>query len=252
MIYIKSEFDISNIKKACDIWKFTKNELIKYIKEGISLNQIDEFARNIIESKGAICTFKDYYGFKGNICLSVNDVVIHGVPSEYILKNKDMLSLDIGVTYNNYVCDSAFTVIIGENEEAEKINKVCYQSLLEGINQIKPGNKIGDISNAIQTYVEKEGYHILPDFGGHGCGIKLHEDPIILNYGTRDSGPILREGMIICLEPMILTGLSDYYIDKKDKWSVKSKNKKLTCHWEHMILVTKNGYEILTLDEEKE
>lgn len=252
MIYIKSEYDINNIKKACDIWKHTKSELTKYIKEGISLNQIDEFAKQIIESKGATCTFRDYHGFKGNICLSVNDVVIHGVPSEYILKKSDMLSLDIGITYNNYICDSAFTIIIGENEEAEKISKVCYESLLEGISKIKPGNKIGDISNAIQVYVENENYHILKDFGGHGCGIKLHEDPMILNYGNKNSGPTLKEGMIICIEPMIMTGSSDYYIDKKDKWSVRSKNGKLTCHWEHMILVTKDGYEILTLDEKKE
>ncbi|MGL4647177.1 MAG: type I methionyl aminopeptidase [Mycoplasmoidaceae bacterium] len=248
MIYIKSAFDISNIKEACKIWLWVKAKLLDYIKAGKTLKAIDLYAAELITSKSAICTFKDYQGFGGHICTSVNDVIIHGVPNSYALQEGDMLTLDIGVTFNNYVCDAAFTVIIGKNEEAEKISKVCYQALLEGIKVIKPRNSIGDISHAIETYVNDHGYQVLKDFGGHGCGIKLHEDPIILNYGKKGQGAILKPGMVICLEPMILTDSDQYYIDPKDQWSVKAKNHKLTCHWEHMILVTDDGYEILTLE----
>ncbi len=248
MIYIKSSYDIENIKKTCKIWIWVKKKLYDFIKEGKSLIEIDSYAKDLIESKNAFCTFKNYNGFEGNICLSVNEVIIHGVPTKYTLKKNDILTLDIGITYNGYICDAAFTIIIGNNEEAIKLSEVCYESLLKGIEQVKPGNKIGDISFAIQNHVEKNGYFILENFGGHGCGIKLHEDPIILNYGKKNTGPILKEGMIICIEPMIMIESNEYFIDQKDKWSVKSKNNKMTCHWEHMVLVTSDGYEILTLE----
>lgn len=247
MIYIKSNYEIEQIKKACSVWKEVRDKLTSFIKEGVSLLEIDEYARKLIEDeRGCKACFHNYNGFPGHICVSVNDVVIHGVPTNYKLKYQDMVTCDIGVEYNSYICDAAFTVIIGENHEAQKISDVCYNSLFEGIKQIKPDNTIGDISYAIQSYVESNGYKVISDFGGHGCGKKLHEDPIILNYGNKGSGAKLRPGMIICIEPMILTDNNAYYIDKKDNWSVISRNHKLTCHWEHMVLVTENGYEILT------
>lgn len=247
MIYIKSNYEIEQIKKACSIWKEVRDKLTSFIKEGVSLLEIDEYARKLIEDdNGCKACFHNYNGFPGHICISVNDVVIHGVPTNYKLKYQDMVTCDIGVEYNSYICDAAFTVIIGNNSEAQKISDVCYNSLIEGIKQVKPNNTIGDISHAVQNYVEANGYKVISDFGGHGCGKKLHEDPIILNYGNKGSGAKLRPGMIICIEPMILTDNNAYYIDRKDNWSVISKNHKLTCHWEHMVLVTKDGCEILT------
>lgn len=247
MIYIKSNYEIEQIKKACSIWKEVRDKLTSFIKEGVSLLEIDEYARKLIEDdNGCKACFHNYNGFPGHICISVNDVVIHGVPTNYKLKYQDMVTCDIGVEYNSYICDAAFTVIIGDNSEAQKISDVCYNSLIEGIKQVKPNNTIGDISHAVQNYVEANGYKVISDFGGHGCGKKLHEDPIILNYGNKGSGAKLRPGMIICIEPMILTDNNAYYIDRKDNWSVISKNHKLTCHWEHMVLVTEDGCEILT------
>lgn len=245
MIYLKSNYEIEQIKKACSVWKKVRQALIENAAVGKSLIELDELARKVTIENDCATPFHQYRGFPGYNCISVNDVVIHGVPTNYKLKDKDMVTFDVGVAYNGYICDAAFTVIIGDNVEAQKINDVCYKSLIEGIKQIKPGNRIGDISNAIEQYVVSNGYYILEDFGGHGCGRKLHEDPIILNYGAKNSGPIIKPNMVLCIEPMILTEDASYYIDK-DKWSVIASNHKLSCHWEHMVLVTDEGYEILT------
>lgn len=246
MIYIKSSYEIQQIKKACEVWKKIRQAILETAKVGMSLKELDLLAYQIATENGCICPFNGYQGFKGNICISVNEVVIHGVPTNYIIKENDLITFDVGTSYNSYICDAAFTMVFGDNQLAHDINQVCYQSLLEGIEMVAPNNKTGDISNAVQTYVESKGYKLLKDFGGHGCGKKLHEDPLILNYGEKNTGTVLRPGMVICIEPMILTDDDRYYIDKKDKWSVIARNKKLTCHWEHMILVTPTGHEVLT------
>lgn len=246
MIYIKSQYEIEQIKKACEVWKKIRDAIQSEAKVGVSLKRLDNLAKEIAHQNGCICPFNGYNGFMGNICISVNEVVIHGVPSNYKIKENDLITFDVGTSYNGYICDAAFTMIFGDNKEAHQINKICYESLLEGIKQVKPNNKIGDISFAVQNYVESNGYKILKDFGGHGCGKKLHEDPLILNYGKKNTGHTLVPGMVICIEPMILTDDARYYIDSNDEWSVIAKNKKLTCHWEHMILVTDQGHEILT------
>lgn len=246
MIFIKSKYDIEQIERASTVWKKVRDDFFKFVKSGISLKELDLRAKSIIESNNCKCAFYKYNGFPGNICISVNDVVIHGIPNDYVLKNGDIVTFDVGVDYNTYICDAAFTMVIGKNEEAEKINKICYESLMEGIKKAIPNNYVGDISNAIENFVTKNGYKVIQDFGGHGCGKKLHEDPMILNYGKPKTGAILKPGMVICIEPMILTDRNEYYIDEKDKWSVISKNHKLTCHWEHMVLITNQGNKILT------
>lgn len=245
MIYLKSDYEIKEIKKACEVWKKVKQVLLENTTPGKSLIELDELAKKVTIENGCSTPFHQYRGFPGYNCISVNDVVIHGVPTNYKLKDKDIVTYDVGVAYNGYICDAAFTVVLGNNLEAQKINDVCYNSLMEGIKQIKPNNRVGDISNAIEQYVTSNGYYILEDFGGHGCGRKLHEDPIILNYGAKGSGPLLKPNMVLCIEPMILTDDASYYIDK-DKWSVIASNHKLSCHWEHMVLVTQDGCEILT------
>ncbi|MGL4768768.1 MAG: type I methionyl aminopeptidase [Mycoplasmoidaceae bacterium] len=246
MIIVKSSFDIDRIRETCKIWKKIRSKFFEIVKEGISLKELDEIAKSIIIENGATASFFNYQKYKHNICTSVNEVVIHGVPNNYKLKNGDLISIDVGVTYNNYICDAAYTIIVGSNKDAEYISKVCYDSLIAGIKAIAPGARIGDISNSIYTVVEKAGFKILEDFTGHGCGKKLHEDPIIPNYGEKSTGMKLVPGMVLCIEPMIMTDSNHYFISKKDKWSVIAKNKKLTCHWEHMVLVTNSGYEILT------
>jgi methionyl aminopeptidase len=161
-------------------------------------------------------TFLNYGGFPKNICISVNDELIHGIPNERIIKDKDMVTFDIGVTYQNHVCDSAFTIIIGENKEAEKINKATLECLYSTIDIIKPGVRVGDLGNMTQTIAKKNGYEVIKDFSGHGCGNFLHEDPPIFNFGMKGQGIKLVKNMIICIEPMLLTDSDEYFIDKKN------------------------------------
>lgn len=246
MIFIKSDAEILKIRKACDVWKKIKVALEKHIQPNVSLKELDLISRKITLENNCNSPFHNYKGFPGFNCFSVNEVVIHGVAIDYKLKEFDIITCDIGVSYEGYICDAAFTVVIGNNQKALKINQVCKDSLYESLKYIKPNNYIGDISNAIETFVKRNGYYVIKDFGGHGCGRKLHEDPIILNYGMPKTGPRLRQNMVICIEPMILTNSDEYYISKKDNWSVIAKNHELTCHWEHMVLVTEKGYEVLT------
>lgn len=246
MIYIKSEYDISQIKLAADIWKKIKIELIKQTKPGISLLQLDKIANTIAIENKATCSFYQYQGFEGHICISVNEQLIHGVPNNYIIKKGDLVTFDVGVTYNNYICDAAFSVLVEPiSENAQRIYDATLDCLQKALEQIKPDNYTGDISYAIELCAKKHGFEVIKDYGGHGCGIKIHEDPIILNYGQQKTGAKLKPGMIICIEPMLLTKSDQYKIDTNG-WTVIAKNNKLTCHAEYMVLVTKTGYENLT------
>jgi methionyl aminopeptidase len=247
MIIIKTQHDIEQIKIAAEIWKKVKKRAESLIRPGITTLALDEEIGKAITSYDAVPTFLGYNGFKRNVCISVNEQLIHGVANNYIIKPSDKITVDIGVTYNNYIVDAAFTKILEPVKlEDEKINKITLKALMESIKVIKPGIKTGLISNTIQKVVEGAGYHIIKDFSGHGCGIQLHEDPQIPNYGDVEDGTVLKQNMIICIEPMVMQDSDDYEIDKIDKWTVRAKNKKTTCHWEHMVLVTEKGFEVLT------
>jgi methionyl aminopeptidase len=178
--------------------------------------ELDILIGNEIKRLGGTPTFYKYGDFPNNICISVNDELIHGIPSQYKIKNGDMVTFDIGVTYNEYVCDSAFTIIFGANEEAQKISDATYESLMETIKIIKSQVYTGDLGNVTEKIAKKYGYEVVKDFSGHGCGKKLHEDPSILNYGSINSGVKLVEGMTICIEPMLLTGSDEYYIENNE------------------------------------
>ncbi len=248
---IKSTQDIELIKKAAAIWKETRSALIAATKPGISLLELDAIAKETIEShEFATCAFFGYGGFPGHICISVNDCIIHGVPNEYIIKDGDSVTFDVGVKYADHFCDAAFTVLVGNvSQEAIDISQVCYESLMQAINIIKPGTSTYDITCVIQDYVEGKGYEVIRNFTGHGCGNQLHEEPAISNYRSPEFNLTkvkLQPGMVICIEPMIMTDSNKYVIDEKNKWSVSAKNKKLTSHWEHMVLVTETGCEVLT------
>ena len=247
MIYLKSEKDIQGIKLAAAIWKKVKAALIQATKPGVSTKELDKIAADVIYENKATPSFYKYEGFPGYICISVNEQLIHGIANEYILRKSDIITFDIGVTYKGYVCDAAFSIVLdSNNKEALDIQKATLECLEEGIKQVIPGNTIGDISYAIEQTATNHGYQLIKDFGGHGCGLHVHEDPIILNYGTPHTGVKLRQGMVLCIEPMLMIDSDEYVIDASNHWTVSSKNKKLTCHEEHMVVVTSNGCEVLT------
>ncbi len=249
MIYIKTEKDLVGIRKAAVIWKKVKAELRKQTRPGISTKKLDKIAADVIRKNGASPSFYQYEGFPGYICISVNDQIIHGIASDYILKKSDIVTFDIGVTYEGYVCDAAFSVVLDAgNLEAQEIKEATLDCLRNAINLVKAGTRIGDISYAIQECAYYHGYEVIKDYGGHGCGLKVHEDPIILNYGQPGTGLKLKAGMVICIEPMLMTGSDKYVVDEKNGWTVSAANGKLTCHEEHMVLVTDLGCEILTAD----
>jgi methionyl aminopeptidase len=191
--------------------------LIETAQSGVSLITLDQKACDLIEQKNATCSFYQYDGFPKHICISVNEELIHGVPNNYKLKDGDLVSFDVGVTYENHICDAAFSLVIGENKMATHILKASEEALAKAIDVIKPGNYLGDISVAIEQTAKAHGYTVIKDFGGHGCGNKLHEDPIILNYGEPHTGMQLVKNMTLCIEPMLMTGSDQYKIDHKNK-----------------------------------
>jgi len=243
----RNEKEIELLKQAGKIVAMTHEYLKPFIKKGISTKKLDEMAEKFIRDQGAIPSFKGYGGFPGSICTSINDVLVHGIPSDtQILKEGDIISVDIGANYKGYHGDSAWTYAVGEvSEEAKELMKVTEESLYRGLEQVKPGNRISDISNAIQTFVETHGYGVPRDYTGHGVGSNLHEDPIIPNYGFPGRGPKIVSGMVMAIEPMVTLG--DYHTKTLlDDWTVKTLDGKITAHYEHTIVVTDEGYEILT------
>ncbi len=250
-IIIKTDEDIRLIKEAVKIWKKTRNVLIEKCDVGVRLLELDEIANQTIESLGGKSTFLNMYGFPKHLCISVNDCVIHGIPNDYCLKDGDLVKFDLGVTYENHICDAAFNVVIGNNNKAAiKIKDICDSSLVEVTKIIKPGITNIEIAKFLQNYIESNGYEVLRDFTGHGCGNQLHEDPAFPNYYDSHFPVVkLKENMVFCLEPMILTDSKEYYIDD-NHWNVYSANGLLTCHTEHMFVVTKDGCINLILSDD--
>jgi methionyl aminopeptidase len=247
MIIYKSEEEIKLLRQAGKIVALTHQYLKPYIKPGISTKELDTLAEKFILSQGATCSFKGYDGFPGAICTSVNDVLVHGIPSkDVILKDGDIITLDIGACYKGYHGDSAWTYAVGNiSDEAKRLMEVSEKSLFIGLEQVKPGNRISDIGHAIQVYLEGNGYGVPRDYTGHGVGKDVHEDPIIPNYGVANRGPKIAKGMVLAVEPMVTLG--EYYTRTLfDDWTVKTLDGKITAHYEHTVAVTDDGYEILT------
>ncbi len=224
----------------------TREHLKKHIKVGITTKKLDKIAEDYIKSLGGTPSFKGYNGFPGSICTSVNEVVVHGIPSNLKLKEGDIISIDIGVYYNGFHADSAWTYGVGKiSEENQKLLDVTLASLYEGIKEAKVNNRVGDISHAIESYVKPHGYGIVEEFTGHGIGRNLHEDPYVPNFGKPKTGALLRSGMTICIEPMINLGTKNVRI-LQDNWTTVTLDKKNSAHFEHMVAITEDGYEILT------
>lgn len=246
MINIKSIDEIELMKIAGKIVGDTHNYLIPYIKPGITTSELDKLAHEYIISRDATPSFKDYQGYPGSICASINEEVVHGIPSDRKLKDGDIISIDIGACYKGYHGDSAWTYSVGNiSKDKEYLMKHTEQSLFEGLSVIKEGTHIGDIGYAIQKYAERHQLGVVKELVGHGVGQKLHEMPDVPNYGKQGTGPILKEGMVIAVEPMLNLGTPRVYI-LDDNWTIVTADKKPSAHYEHTLVVTKDGYTILT------
>lgn len=250
MIFIKSKREIELMKEAGRIVALVHRKLKEAIKPGISTYELDLLAEEIIRENDATPSFKGYNGFEGSICASINNVVIHGIPRrEHILKNGDIIAIDIGACYKGYHGDSAWTYPVGEiSEERKKLLEVTERSLFEGLAFAKPGNRLSDISHAIEKYVLENGYNVVKDFTGHGVGSSLHEDPMIPNFGLPGKGPLLKVGMTLAIEPMVNVGTSRVKV-LDDDWTTVTIDGKDSAHFEHTIVITEDGYTILTKEE---
>ena len=246
MISIKSQREIDLMVIAGNIVYETHKHIKPMIKPGVSLLELDAAAEKFILSKGAKPSFKGYDGFPNATCISVNEEVVHGIPSKRKLKKGDIVSIDIGAEYKGYHGDSAWSYIVEDaSDDIKYLMEHTKNALFEGINEVKPGNRIGDISYAIGKYAEEHHLGIVRELVGHGVGNHLHEDPNVPNYGIKGTGPLLKEGMVIAIEPMLNLGLEDIVIDDND-WTISTLDGKPSAHFEHTVLVTKDGYQILT------
>lgn len=252
MIALKSAREIRLMKEAGKIINRVFITLKDSLKPGMSTLDVDKLARDVIISNGGIPTFKDYNGFPGNVCVSVNDTLIHGIGRENeIIQDGDIVTVDVGVTKDGYVADAARTFLIGNvKPNARRLVEVTEESFWHAVNlYAKPGEHLSNISHAIESYSLKHGYTLTSDFTGHGVGRKLHEPPAIPNVGEPGYGPILKEGMTLAIEPMLNEGKVEL-ITLKDGWTVKTKDGKLASHYENTIVITKDGYEVITMGEE--
>lgn len=246
MISIKSEREIELLKIAGNIVYKTHQYLKQYIKPGITTLELDKLAEDFIRSCNATPSFKNYNGFPGSICTSINHQVVHGIPGKTKLKKGDIISIDIGACYKGYHGDSAWTYAVGEvSKENKNLLLQTEESLWAGLNMVKPGNRIGDISNAIEDVANKYHLGVVKELVGHGVGSLLHEDPEIPNYGKKGTGPILKAGMVLAIEPMLTLGSPDIVI-LDDDWTIETVDYSPSAHFEHTVVVTLDGYEILT------
>ena len=254
MISIKSEREIELMRKAGMLVSKMHKYIKPYIKEGITTKELDNLCEKFILDNGGSPTCKGYEGYPTALCTSVNDMVVHGIPDNYRLKNGDIITIDVVIGYKGYQGDAAWTYAVGEIDDEKKyLMEHTEEAVNEGIKMVKPGNRIGDMSNAVEMYATKYKLGIVRELCGHGIGTDMHEDPDVPNYGRPGTGPLLKEGMVICIEPMLTFGKRDIYIDENNDWTVITQDGKPAAHYEHTVLVTKDGYEILTprLDEEK-
>lgn len=247
MIIIKNNLEIDLMRKAGRLLAETLLRVEDSVKPGITTAELDKIAEDYIVKHGGKPSFKGLYGFPAAACISVNEQVIHGFPSKYVLQDGDLISIDCGVCLNGYQSDAARTFMVGNvSDEAKRLVAVTKESFFKGIEFAKPGNRLSDISNAIQTYVEGNGFSVVRDYVGHGIGRDVHEDPDIPNYGRAGRGPILQEGMTLAIEPMVNVG-THKVMTLDDEWTVVTADKKLSAHYENTVAILTNGAEILTL-----
>jgi len=250
MIPLKSEEEIRILSEANRIVARILKSLKETIKPGVSTKELEQLAESLVKKEGAIPAFKGYRGYPASICTSINEEVVHGIPSrERILKNGDIISIDLGVKFKDYYGDATVTYPVGRiNNEAKRLLEITEEALYRGIEKGREGNYLFDISWAIQSFVEGKGYNVVRDFVGHGIGKSLHEEPQIPNFGKPHTGPILREGMVLAIEPMVNQGTWEVKV-LDDGWTAVTLDGSLSCHFEHTIAITKNKPIILSSNE---
>ena len=246
MITIKSQREIELLRVAGNVVYKTHQYLKPFIKEGVTTEELNRLGEEFIRSQGCTPSFKGYEGFPYALCISINSEVVHGFPSKRKLKKGDIVTLDIGACWKGYHGDSGWTYAVGEVDDDKKyIMEHTEKALYVGLSEIKPGARIGDISHAIEEYATEHNLGVIKELCGHGVGTDVHEDPEVPNYGEKGTGPKLKEGMVIAVEPMLTLGSPKVYLHDND-WTVDTQDGSISGHYEHTIVVTKDGYEILT------
>ncbi len=238
MIHIKTHEEIELTAAACDLMSRTLGEVAKWVEPGVTTKRLDTIAREFILDNGGKPACLGYHGFPGTLCIEINDMVVHGFPSNRTLREGDIVGIDSVVELNGWNGDSCFTFAVGEIDDKVKgLLQATYESLYKGIAAAKAGRRVGDISNAVQTYVEKRGYTVVREMCGHGIGKEMHEDPEVPNYGRRGIGPVSTPGMIICIEPMLNLGSKNVKIDPNG-WECRTRDGKPSAHYEHTVVIT--------------
>lgn len=246
MIYLKTPQEMEQMRKACDLVSRTLGEMARWISPGVTTHRLDTIAREFILDNGGRPACLGYQGFPGTLCIEVNETVVHGFPSNYTLREGDIIGLDTVVELDGYNGDQCYTFAVGEiSEEKMALCRTTKESLYVGIEACVPGKRIGDVSNAVQTYCEKRGYSIVREMCGHGIGKRMHEDPEIPNYGRRGIGPIIKDGMCLCIEPMVNMGSRNIVIER-DGWTCRTRDRQPSAHYEHTLAIIDGKTEVLT------
>ncbi|MCE5346358.1 MAG: type I methionyl aminopeptidase [Bacteroidales bacterium] len=249
MLYLKTDEEVELLRQSHLLVSRTLAEIALYVKPGVTTLFLDKIAESFIRDHGAVPGFKGYAGFPSTLCTSVNDAIVHGFPSDYVLKEGDIVSVDCGVVLNGWNGDSAFTFPVGEiKEDVRRLLDYTRASLEEGVKEAVAGNRIGDISHAVQTKAESGGYTVVRELVGHGIGRKLHEQPEVPNYGKKGTGPKMKKGLVICIEPMVNLGKKET-VQMRDGWTVKTIDGKPSAHFEYAVAVDKEKADVLTTFE---
>ena len=246
MIHLKTDQEIEILRENNLLVSRTLAEVGKNIRPGVTTRELNRIAEEFIRANGAEPAFLGYQGYPASVCISVNEQVVHGIPGDRVINEGDIVSVDVGTFLKGFVGDSAYTFAVGEvSTEARRLLEVTKEALYKGTAQAKVGNRVGDISAAVQDYVESFGYGVVRELEGHGLGRKMHEGPGIPNYGLRGRGPLLKEGMVICIEPMITMG-SRAVVFERDGWTVRTRDRKPAAHYEFAVAIRKDGPDVLT------
>jgi methionyl aminopeptidase len=246
MIHYKTSEEVQLIKEGAQILGKAHGEVAKYVKEGVKTSFLDKIAEEYIRDNKGVPSFKGYNGFPASLCISVNEVVVHGFPSNYVLKDGDIISVDCGVFHQGFHSDSAYTYPVGEvSPQVLSLLNATKEALYLGIEKAVFGNRIGDIGYAIQKFVEAKGFTVVRELVGHGLGKHLHEAPEVPNYGKKGSGPLMKDGMVIAIEPMINLGTRNI-VQERDGWTIRTADRKASAHYEHTVAIFEDRTEILT------
>ncbi|MBQ3148912.1 MAG: type I methionyl aminopeptidase [Alistipes sp.] len=246
MIYLKTDEEIEIMRENNLLVSRALAEVGRNIRPGVTTRQLDKIAEEYIRSYGAEPAFLGYQGFPASACISVNEQVVHGIPGDRVIEEGDIVSVDLGTFLKGFVGDSAYTFAVGDvGQEARQLLEVTKEALCKGVAQAKVGNRIGDISVAVQQHAESFGYGVVRELVGHGVGRKMHEDPEVPNFGARGRGPLLKEGMVICIEPMINMG-TKAVVFERDGWTVRTRDRKPSAHFEYAVAIRRDGPDVLT------